>query len=109
MYAIAFLAATNKARIAERAFTRYTYSDYTYGGFCVATPGAVSSADILGSSDDVRAQTWKDREHWCKFENKIYDENVLVESLRTNKSLAISSAQLEEEIQGKGAAAEKHR
>ena len=57
MYPFAHIAGQDEAALGERAVTRFTFSNYKYGGFCIAPPGSCSNAQLFRETDKPKDET----------------------------------------------------
>jgi hypothetical protein len=64
LYPIAYLASKQEGELAERAFTRCTFSDFKYGGLCVMTPGRSGLASLRNASNKEQDLHWASLETW---------------------------------------------
>jgi hypothetical protein len=99
LYPVAYLADVKEAKLAKRAITRCSYSDYKYGGLSVAAPGLVSSAVRPERSSSDNDKDWEALRQW-RLENTPYDTNMQIEAKRIDVDTYVplkSPAELEAE------------
>jgi hypothetical protein len=76
LYPIAYLARQTEVQLAERAFTRCTYSDYKYGGLCVTSAGKCASVLLRDLSNTERDLQWAGLQAWRE-RNTDYKKKTL--------------------------------
>lgn len=73
-FLLAYLAEKNEFAIAERCYTRKTYGDYKYGGFCVGPDGgSINSTMNRGQNAE---HSWESRLEWHQDSNVCFMQNV---------------------------------
>ncbi|KAH9881069.1 hypothetical protein J1614_001562 [Plenodomus biglobosus] len=90
-YPVCFLARKDEAALGERALTRCTYSDYRYGGFCVASAGSCSSAENVG---------WEARLRWRMVDNEATAINLRSQEVYINPEAEHSFLQEQKRVMG---------
>jgi hypothetical protein len=106
LYPIAYLASKQEGELAERAFTRCTFSDFKFGGLCVITPGRSGLASLRNASNKEQDLHWASLETWRR-ENTDIEKNSLrmLEGLRRGEHRPPGPSKAE--LEAKLAAAQK--